>query len=107
MLRKNNRDCSQGDRINLYEFLMHQKLIDIPEEYFAQFFIKKLSDIASKNFDDGINNLIDDAPVMLALIKSLPKHWFTYREGNLCTDEIKEVVYRYLEQKHGLTKLTA
>ena len=65
------------------------------------------SDIASKNFDDGINHLIDDAPILLALIKSLPKPWFRYREGHLCTDEIKEVVSKYLEQKHVLKKLSA
>ena len=107
MLRKNNANCSRGDRKNLYEFLMDQKLIDIPEEYFGQFFMKKLSDIASKNFDDGINHLIDDAPILLGLIKSLPKPWFRYREGQLCTDEIEEVVSKYLEQKHGLKKLSA
>ena len=71
MLRKSNRNCTNDERFVLQELLMNLNLIDIPDEFFAHFTMKTFTEIASKDLEDGINDLITAAPTIYALLKKL------------------------------------
>tara|TARA_X000000368_G_scaffold122794_1_gene96269 strand:- start:242 stop:1951 length:1710 start_codon:yes stop_codon:yes gene_type:complete len=107
MLRKRNHNCSHAERFFLQELLMSLKLIDIPDEFFAHYTMKTFTEIASKDLENGINNLIEHAPIIYALLKRLKKSksWFYNIDNQILTEEIKGIVADYLQEQNGMKSL--
>ena len=108
MLRKRNNNCTQAERFCLQELLMNLKLIDIPDEFFAHFTMKRFTEIASKDLENGVSDLIEHAPIIYALLRKLKKskHWIYNIDNQILSKEIKEIVADYLEEQNGMKSLT-
>ncbi len=109
MLRKSNRNCTNDERFVLQELLMNLNLIDIPDEFFAHFTMKTFTEIASKDLEDGINDLITAAPTIYALLKKLKSsnQWFYNVDKQILSEEIKKLVAESLETQFNMKKLSA
>lgn len=105
MQRKRNAHCSHEERFILQEFLIQQELIDIPEEFFGQFMQQQFTTIATKDFERGVQSIIDDAGVIYSVLKRLrnSRYWLN-NEINM-TDSVKNLVLDALYKQEGMKKL--
>ena len=104
MHRRSNGTCSQEERILVQELLMNMKLIDIPDEYFAHFTMQTFTEIASKNFENGINGIIENAPMIYTLLNKLraSRQWFYNVDNQLLTDDQKKIVKDFLQKENNI-----
>ena len=109
MLRKSNRNCTNDERFALQELLMNLNLIDIPDEFYAHFTMKTFTEIASKDLENGINDLVSMAPTIYALLKQLKgsNQWFYNVDKQILSEEIKKLVTESLEKQYDMKKLSA
>ena len=75
---------------------MNLNLIDIPDEFYAHFTMKTFTEIASKDLENGINDLVSMAPTIYALLKQLKgsNQWFYNVDKQILSEEIKKLVNR-------------
>ena len=104
MKRKGNRQCTLEERAILQEFLINMNLINIPDEFFAHYTMRTFTEIASKNLENGITDVIENAPIIYALLKKLKnsKQWFYDVDGQILTEDVKAIVRESLEKQNGM-----
>lgn len=109
MQRKQNRPCSNEERFILQEFLVNQKLIDIPEEFYGQFMMKLFYEIVKKDFESGVSNLIEKAPVIFNLLQRLKnnRYWLHNYDNESLTQDIENLLLKNLNEQSGLKRLKA
>ena len=85
------------------------RLIDIPDEYFAHFTMQTFTEIASKNFENGINGIIENAPMIYALLNKLrsSRQWFYNVDNQLLTDDQKKIVKDFLQKENNINAFTS
>ena len=88
---------------------MNLNLIDIPDEFYAHFTMKTFTEIASKDLENGINDLVSMAPTIYALLKQLKgsNQWFYNVDKQILSEEIKKLVTESLEKQYDMKKLSA
>ena len=105
MKRKRNAHCSNEERFILQEFLINKELIDIPEEFFGQFMQQQLTEIAKKDFEEGIKTIIDDAGIIYSILKRLRNNRYWFNNDINITDGVKTLVLDALRKQEGMKKL--
>ncbi len=71
MTRKNNDYCSQEERSLLYEFLILKDLIEIPDDFYAHFFMQKMNEFMSCTKINGVRAIKRDAALIFSSLKKL------------------------------------
>ena len=107
MQRKRNHNCSNEERFLLQEFLIDQELINIPDEFYGQFLMDKLNEIAAKDFENGIVRIIDEARIIYGLLNRLKGNRYWLNNSNMkLADSVKNIVVDAIHKQEGIKKLT-
>ena len=71
--------------------------------------MKTFTEIASKDLENGINDLVSMAPTIYALLKQLKgsNQWFYNVDKQILSEEIKKLVTESLEKQYDMKKLSA
>ena len=105
MKRYANNNCSQAELSVLYEFFIDKNISNIPDEYYAHYFMKLMNIFVESNFNTGIKKIIEDAPLIFALLRKLKtsKRWLYDVDNELIPQSVNNLLLESLSEQEGIS----
>jgi len=104
MKRYGNANCSQAELSIMYEFFIDKNISNIPEEYYAHYLMKLMNGFIENTFSTGIKKIIEDAPLIFALLKRLKKskRWLYDVDNELIPQSVNNLLIESLSEQEGI-----